>query len=172
MDVKKITAEVAEALEALGLPERREVAGYYCPTSQRVLGVTGPDLKGVLREMRIKYRDLSAREWIGVCKALVDTCIFDCQILAFERIGRDKKLLAEMNYGDVQSLWKNLDNWASVDSFSAGIHGVLWGRGIAGFRQRVGQEGGRGFHGGTEPEIQGRNRGYPKNTGSMRTGVE
>jgi 3-methyladenine DNA glycosylase AlkD len=28
------------------------------------------------------------------------------------------------------ALWRNLDNWASVDHFTVGIYGVLWGRGV------------------------------------------
>ena len=56
--------------------------------------------------------------------------VFECQVLAFEIIGRDKKLLNALGYEDLMALWRNLDNWASVDHFSVGIFGVLWGRGV------------------------------------------
>ena len=56
--------------------------------------------------------------------------IFECQVLAFELIGRNRKLLDSLSYGDLKDLGKNLDNWASVDHFSVGIYGVLWGKGV------------------------------------------
>jgi 3-methyladenine DNA glycosylase AlkD len=45
-------------------------------------------------------------------------------------IGRDKKLLNALSYEDLTGLWRNLDNWASVDHFTVGIYGVLWGKGV------------------------------------------
>ena len=56
--------------------------------------------------------------------------VFECQVLAYELIGRNKRLLETLDYTDLLELWKNLDNWASVDHFTVGIYGVLWGRGV------------------------------------------
>ncbi len=35
-----------------------------------------------------------------------------------------------LSYEDLTALWGNLDNWASVDHYTVGIYGVLWGRGV------------------------------------------
>jgi 3-methyladenine DNA glycosylase AlkD len=51
-------------------------------------------------------------------------------VSAFELIGRDRKLLDALEYSDLPDLGRNLDNWASVDHYSVGIFGVLWGKGV------------------------------------------
>jgi len=73
---------------------------------------------------------LSASDWISFCKMLVATDVFECQVLAFEMIGRDRKLLDALEYRDLADLGRNLDNWASVDHYAVGIFGVLWGKGV------------------------------------------
>jgi 3-methyladenine DNA glycosylase AlkD len=130
MDKTDVVNEIMEALSDLGSAERREKSRTYFPTSQKVLGVTSPDLKQVLKELKKKYSDLDSSDWISLCKALVATGVFECQVLAFELIGRDRKLLDTLEYRDLSSLGRNLDNWASVDHYTVGIFGVLWGRGV------------------------------------------
>lgn len=130
MKNRAVVNEILDAFADLGSAERREKSKTYFPTSQQVLGVTNPDLQAVIKEIRKKYGPGSPGEWIGLCKALVATCVFECQVLAFELIGRDRKLLDALEYGDLADLGKSLDNWASVDHYSVGIFGVLWGRGV------------------------------------------
>jgi len=130
MDEKSVLSEILEALSDLGSADRREKSKTYFPTSQKVMGVTNPDIQALLKEIRIKYGPGSPDTWIDLCKALVGTGVFECQVLAFEMIGRDRKLLDVLEYSDLSALGKNLDNWASVDHFSVGIFGVLWGRGV------------------------------------------
>jgi len=138
MDTASIIREITGALQDLSMPERQALSEHYFPTSQKVIGVTAPDMKVLLSALKKKYNALTLREWIILSAALVDTGIFECQMLAYERIGRDRKLLDAMTPGDVSVLWKNLDNWASVDSFSVGIHGVLWRKGVVS-DQRIGE---------------------------------
>ena len=130
MDTTGVVKEIMEALSALGTEERREKITYYAPTGQKGLGVTNPDIKAVLKEIRASHASAKPAEWIELCKALVAMDIFECQVLAFEMIGRDKKLLNALEYKDLAALGRNLDNWASVDHYSVGIYGVLWGRGV------------------------------------------
>jgi 3-methyladenine DNA glycosylase AlkD len=122
--------EVVEALQALSDPERKSMSASYFPTSMEVIGVTNPDLKKVIREMKLMYRGWSVHEWIQFCIDLVDTGIFECQVLAYELIGRDKKILRALTRNKLDALARNLDNWASVDGFAVGIYGVLWGKGV------------------------------------------
>ena len=130
MDVNDVVKEILEALSDLGSAERREKSKTYFPTAQRVLGVTNPDIKSILKEIKRSYGPGTPGEWINLCKALVATGVFECQVLAYEMIGRDRKLLDALEYKDLSSLGKNLDNWASVDHYTVGIFGVLWGRGV------------------------------------------
>lgn len=130
MDKTDIVNEIMEALSDLGSAERREKSGTYFSTSQKVLGVTTPDIKELIRELKKQYHEWLPSDWITLCKALVATGIFECQVVAFELIGRDRKLLDALEYKDLSALGRNLDNWASVDHYSVGIFGVLWGRGV------------------------------------------
>jgi 3-methyladenine DNA glycosylase AlkD len=128
--IREAVREVTEALQMMGDHVRRAKMATYAPTAMEVAGVTGPQLKGVIRDLKQKYREWDARAWITFCVALVDTSVFECQVLAYELIGRSRNLLAALDKKDLDALAKNLDNWASVDSFAAGIYGVLWGRGV------------------------------------------
>jgi len=130
MDVNAILEEILEALSDLGSAERRKMSRVSFPTAQQVMGVTNPDIKALLKEIKAKYGSWSPRAWIDLCKALVATGIFECQVLAYEMIGRDRKLLFALEYRDLSELGQHLDNWASVDHFTVGIFGVLWGRGV------------------------------------------
>jgi 3-methyladenine DNA glycosylase AlkD len=102
----------------------------YFPTAQKVIGVSNPDIKAVIKELKNRYPDWDESKWIDLCKQLVETEMFECQVLAYEMIGRNKKLLNELSYEDLVQLGKNLDNWASVDHYSVSIYGVLWGKGV------------------------------------------
>lgn len=130
MNYKRIVGEIIEALEELGTEERKKVTAHFLSTSQRVIGLSNPDLKELIKALRSKYETWASRDWIGLCKELVKQDIFECQVLAYEIIGRNKKLLNALSYDDVISLWGILDNWASVDHYTVGIYGVLWGRGV------------------------------------------
>lgn len=130
MDTELIVNEIMEALSELGSEERRHKIAYYAPSGQKALGVTNPDIKAVLREIRSGHASAGPAEWIEVCKKLVAADVFECQVLAYEMIGRDKKLLNALEYEDLSALGRNLDNWASVDHYSVGIYGVLWGKGV------------------------------------------
>jgi 3-methyladenine DNA glycosylase AlkD len=130
MEVNTVVKEIEEALSDLGSPERREKSKTYFPTSQQVMGVTNPDIQALLKEIKAKYGPGTPAEWINLCKALVATSVFECQVLAYEMIGRDRKLLDALVYRDLSELGQNLDNWASVDHYTVGIFGVLWGRGV------------------------------------------
>jgi len=130
MDRTDVVNELMEALSDLGSAERREKSRTYFPTSQKVLGVTNPDIKELIKELKKQYSDWNPSNWITLCKALVATGVFECQVMAFELIGRDRKLLEALEYKDLSALGRNLDNWASVDHYTVGIFGVLWGRGV------------------------------------------
>ena len=130
MNTEAIIKDILDALSDLGSAERREKLKTYIPTVQKVMGVTNPDVQSILKELRTSYSPGTPREWISLSKALVATSVFECQVLAYEMIGRDRKLLDALEYRDLSSLGKNLDNWASVDHYTVGIFGVLWGRGV------------------------------------------
>ncbi|TFH25849.1 MAG: DNA alkylation repair protein [Bacteroidia bacterium] len=129
-EIESVVKEVLEALSDLSSAKRREQIRYFAPGSQEVVGVSNPDMKEVIKALREKYYTWEESQWIALCKELVKRDIFECQGIAYELIGRNKKLLNALNYEDLMDLWRNLDNWASVDHFTVGIFGVLWGKGV------------------------------------------
>jgi len=128
--MKSIVEEIVTTLKELGNPERVEYMKTMVPTSQKCLGVTNPHIKTVLTELKKMHASWSPSQWIKFCKALVARDIFECQVLAYELIGRNRKLLDSLSYTDLKDLGRNLDNWASVDHYSVGMYGVLWRRGV------------------------------------------
>jgi 3-methyladenine DNA glycosylase AlkD len=130
MDHKTIISDIIETLEEMSTLRRKEMSVHSFPTSQRVIGVTNPQMKEVIKAVKSRFASWKEQEWISLCKALVLEDIFECQVIAYEMINKDKKLLSSLSYEDLMALWRNLDNWASVDHFTVGIYGVLWGRGV------------------------------------------
>ena len=128
--VFEVVREVMEALSELSTEKRKEQIRYFAPGSQEVIGVANPELQELIKALKVKYINWDERQWIALCKALVAENVFECQALAYEMIGRNKKLLEALDYADLMDLWKNLDNWASVDHYTVGIFGVLWGKGV------------------------------------------
>jgi 3-methyladenine DNA glycosylase AlkD len=128
--IKKTVGEVLEALSDLSSEKKQEQIRYYAPSSQKVFGVSNPEMQELIKALREKYRAWDEQQWIALCKELVKCDIFECQGMAYELIGRNKKLLNALDYEDLMDLWRNLDNWASVDLFTVGIFGVLWRKGV------------------------------------------
>lgn len=130
MEHRSLIAEIIETLEGMSTPKRQEMSKNSFPTSQKVIGVTNPQMREVIKAVKERQNSWNELEWISLCKALVLEDIFECQIIAYEIINKDKKLLSALSHEDLMALWKNLDNWASVDHFTVGIYGVLWGKGV------------------------------------------
>jgi 3-methyladenine DNA glycosylase AlkD len=118
--------DILDALKAEASPERKQKTVNYAPTAQEILGVSNPDLRRVLKAIRRAHKDWEADQWIGLGIALVRMGIFECQVTGYELLAENRKVLAAMTAADAKELMLNLDNWASVDHFSVGIHGVLW----------------------------------------------
>jgi len=127
--MKKLSPEAADvqaALQALSSGVHQKKMKGYFTTSQALLGVNNPGIRLVVKECRqsVNFRD--SRQWISLAAELVNMGIFECQITGFELLAGNRKVLSEMTDAEARKLMVNLDNWASVDHFSVGIHGVLW----------------------------------------------
>jgi len=91
-----------------------------------VIGVTNPNLKIILKEFKSQTKDFTIPEKFVIAKLLVNTNIFECQQLAFEFIGMDKKNMKWITEADIGDFYKNMDNWVSVDYFGVLFVGVAW----------------------------------------------
>lgn len=107
-------------------PHRKKKSESYYPSTMKVMGVKVPDQRAVMKELKKKLKGRSDGEIIDLCKELVETDIFECQQVAFDMIGRSKKLVKKLEKRDISDLGKGLDNWVSVDTFSSMIAGPAW----------------------------------------------
>lgn len=130
MDNKALIKDIIETLEEMSTSKRKEMSANSLSTSMRVIGVTSPQMREVIKAVKVRHEDWNEAQWISLCKALVLEDVFECHVIAYEIISKDKKLLGTLSYEDLMDLWQNLDNWASVDHFTVGIYGVLWGKGV------------------------------------------
>lgn len=124
--MKELIKGIIASLESFKDPNRIEFAAKSYPTAMKVIGVTAPNEKLVLKELKALTKKNSGREKIDLAKKLADTNIFECQHIALEFIGKDKKALKELTEKDIDDFDQNLDNWVSVDCFSAYLVGYAW----------------------------------------------
>ena len=73
--------------------------------------------------------NFTSNQWIELCIHLVRMEIFECQILAYELLWKNKKVFRLLNYEQIMQLDGTLDNWASVDSFCVIVAGWHWREG-------------------------------------------
>ncbi|MEZ5070850.1 MAG: DNA alkylation repair protein [Bacteroidales bacterium] len=131
MKTEALVNECLETLHGLADPARKESILRYFRTDQQVLGVRNPDFQLVSRQLRQMehLREADARFWIDFARELVARNVFEAQVLAYDLLGRDRRLLDHLQPEDLPGLERGLDNWASVDTYGVVIHGVLWSKG-------------------------------------------
>ncbi len=98
-------------------------------TGMKRLGVSSPQLKILASDWSNILSDFSIQQWIELCIELTQKGIFECQILAYELLWKNKKVLERLNSEQILALGNNLDNWASVDNYSTLIAGWHWREG-------------------------------------------
>ncbi len=127
---KLTTAELVEAirndLEQYADPEREKMIAANHPTSVKVLGLRAAELRKVINDWRQKLNIFTEEQWIALSLELVDCGIHECQITAFEFLWKNKKALQALSVDQIIALGKNLDNWASVDTYCLYITGYCW----------------------------------------------
>lgn len=125
-----IVEDVISSLEEFKDEARIVFAAKSYPTAMKVIGVTNPNSKIVLKELKTQTKKFSGRERIDLAKELCKTNIFECQHIALEYLGKDKKALAELTSKDLDEFNQNMDNWVSVDCFAGYLVGYAWREGI------------------------------------------
>ena len=126
INMHEIVEGIIRSLETLKDPDRIAFAKKSYPTKSKVIGVTVPNEKLILKELNALTNKWTGKEKLELAKQLVNTDIFECQHIAFEYLGRDKKALHELSEQDIYDFDRNLDNWVAVDCFSAYLLGYAW----------------------------------------------
>ncbi|MFA9388161.1 MAG: DNA alkylation repair protein [Prolixibacteraceae bacterium] len=125
-----LTLETLNKLRSLANPSHQEFLKKMVPSQKEVLGIKAPQLRIILTDLKEATQKLSNREKIELAVEWVQTDVHDFGQMAYEFIGFNKTLLAEVTKDDLHRLNHKLDNWASVDAFSVYLHGKAWKLGI------------------------------------------
>ena len=125
-EIQEAGLSVIRTLRESSDPARIRKATTYFSTSMEVAGVANPELRRLIKQLRGRHSGWKEGDWITLCKFLVAERLFESQIMAFELLAGNRKLLRHLSLTDLDGLMLRLDNWASVDHFSVGVYGVLW----------------------------------------------
>lgn len=130
-DYLTLIEDIRFALEEYAEEERITFAETSHPTSMQILGVSVPNVKLVLRELKVEAKSFSGDEKLALIKSLIDEDVFELQQMAFEYFEANRKELIPLLSEDyIGSIEKNLDNWLSADYFATFIIGYAWREGI------------------------------------------
>lgn len=124
--MERIVQDIIESLESLADEKRIAFAKTSYPTKLKVIGVTNPSLKIVLKAMKTQIKAWEPVLKLELAKALINTQLFECQQLAYELLDKDYKTLTLLDDISINALGKNMDNWVMVDYYAALIVGYAW----------------------------------------------
>lgn len=119
-------AQVISTLELLAEEQRAERSKIVFPTAMKIIGVRAPNIHKVVSECWAEKQHTLPKDLLVFAKQLVKTQIFECNQVAFLLLWKNKKALQLIDLTDLQELGMNMDNWATVDTFSVLISGYAW----------------------------------------------
>lgn len=122
MDITSIISD----LKSVADPERRDAYKTMFPTSMEYLGVRTPAMRELEKKWWAKIKNWSPKKLISFAKELVDTKNFEANQVAFELLSKNKTALNQLHLSDLEHLGKNMDNWATTDTFSILLSGMVW----------------------------------------------
>jgi 3-methyladenine DNA glycosylase AlkD len=129
MTPKKQAAALVAQLKSVSTEERRVGMQNYFTTDQNILGVTTPDLRFIMKAARKELQSADASHVLALGLELVRQGSLEARQLGYELVAGHKATMATLTVKQLEELGEGNDNWASVDSFSCMITGILWLRG-------------------------------------------
>lgn len=129
MDKTGIIKGIIEDLDNSSSAIRQEKSETYFPTSMKVYGVSNPDLQKIINNWGAEIKKMGDRGQVDLSIELVNTGIFECQLVAYDLLWRNKNNLKLLGKEEVEELGKNIDNWGTTDAFSILISGQAWRQG-------------------------------------------
>ncbi len=126
LNTGKTISKTISLLDELSDQSRRELSGWYFPTSMKVIGVKAEDLKAVIRIIRNDTAREEPTQIIRLCKEMALTGVFEVQQVAFGLLNRKFKIIEHLVPNDLLVLGTYMDNWASTDSFGTQVSGPAW----------------------------------------------
>lgn len=128
--IEIVTQEIIASLKNFQEEKRKVMAEANHPTQLEIIGVRNPYIKKVVNELRTILKSWTEPNKKELLLHLVKTNIFECHLLTYYFLEKEKELLESLNLNEVQNLAASLDNWVLVDTYSTFILGYLWHRKI------------------------------------------
>ncbi len=122
----ELAAKLVEQLAVVATEERRTGMLNYFSTEMPIIGVTVPDLRTLVKATRLDLRKAGPAYVIDVALALVEGGTFEGRQVGYELVAGHKATMASLTPEQLEKLGQGNDNWASVDTFSCLITGILW----------------------------------------------
>ena len=129
MDFGLLIKEIEQQLDELADPKRREMAKKNYPTKMTVKGVTVPNLRPIVKELRNQFKGAPPETIVAFTKELNTTRILEMQQIAFELIDKNRAAQESLALDDCLELGQGMDNWVSVDHFARMVAGPAWREG-------------------------------------------
>ena len=125
----EIVDMMVEDLKKIASPRHNTKGVPSFTTSMEWMGVSATQLRIILKNWIAILFDLNTEQWIKICLQLCKLGIFECQILAYELLWKNKSVLKTLTHEQIIQLAGTQDNWASTDSYSTMIAGWHWREG-------------------------------------------
>jgi len=113
-------------LEKYSDDSRKDLSGWYFPTSLKVIGVKSDDLKSVIKTIRNDLGKEEHSQIIRLCKEMALTGIFEVQQVSFGLLNKKFRIIEQLSPKDLLVLGTYMDNWVSTDSFGTQVSGPAW----------------------------------------------
>ncbi len=113
----EIILDILNDLENLANPDYIEFSKRMIPTSLKIIGVSLPNTRKVLKSSYVKIKDYEFSKYTNILEFIY---------ISNELIAKNKEFRNKLLPQDILNLLFGLDNWASVDSFSQHVYGPAW----------------------------------------------
>ncbi|MDA1195098.1 MAG: DNA alkylation repair protein [Planctomycetota bacterium] len=121
-----ILREMEQRLRAAARPARAGSVDGHSQSALRVLGVTVPDLRAIVRDIAKRTKGEDPANVVGLARRLVGSGTLEARQIAYELLGRRQDVRATLSTRDVEALGHGNDNWKSVDVFACEVSGPCW----------------------------------------------
>lgn len=129
MTINELSQEIYNDLTKVSAARHNTLGVPGFKTEMEHLRVAAAQLREVEDKWMGILHDFTAEHWIELCIHLVHMKVFECQLLAYELLWKNKNALNSLGYDQILQLGGILDNWASVDAYCLMIIGWHWREG-------------------------------------------
>ena len=119
-------SKIITELEFVSDTVRKETSKTMFPTSMEYMGVRTPNFRKLFKIWWEEIKLWPPEKLIQFAIELIETRIFECNQLAYEILWKNKNALQLLKLKDLEQLGKNMDNWATTDTFSVLLSGFAW----------------------------------------------